>query len=81
MIDRKISATQTFAYAHWALGLSLIVTSFYGPIQLAALGLLAAGVGGVAQIRGMICGLEERERNAFDLGRDYESSQGVRRVH
>lgn len=72
MHDRTISATTTIAYACWFTGTLLVFLSFFGPLQLAAVGLLIAGAGGVMQIRGFLCALERRERNAFALGKDYE---------
>lgn len=78
MIDRKISATSTLAYALWSVGAVLIGLSFVLPLQLAAVGLLLAGMGGVTQIRGMFCGLAEREREAYRLGQESAGMRSVR---
>lgn len=70
MQDMTISATKAIAYLLWTIGTGFVAASFFGPLQLAAVGLLLAGAGGVSQMRGYICGLQRRERDAFDLGRD-----------
>src|SRR5690349_13905241 len=81
MIDRKISAGKTVAYTLWAAGFLCIAASFVLPLQVAAIGLFLAGAGGVLTIRGYVCALQQREQNAFDIGRDYEQGMtAVRRV-
>lgn len=70
MIESTVTVRTVTALLLWTAGIIAIGLSFFGPLQLAAIGLLLAGMGGVVQIRGFLCALERRERNAFDLGRD-----------
>lgn len=69
MIDRSISAISTIALALWVGGLALVVFSIvlddHGWGQL---GLLAAGLGAVLNIRKFLCDMDHRERAAFRLG-------------
>lgn len=76
MIDRKISAIAALAYTLWMMGAVFVACSFFGPLQLAAVGLLLAGMGGVAQIRMFLCRMADREAGAFELGR--ESVRSIR---
>lgn len=70
MTDHTISTTTVAGYALWLLGAGFVALSFFGPLPLAAIGLLLAGAGGVMQIRGFLCAQERQHRNAFELGRE-----------
>lgn len=70
MTDHTISTTTVAGYALWLLGAGFVALSFFGPLPLAAIGLLMAGAGGVVQIRGFFFCLQRREREAYEIGRD-----------
>lgn len=73
MRDVKISAMTTAAYALWALALGLVVNGMLTSVRTGQLGLLAAGVAMVLNVRGFFCTFSHRERQAFDLGADSKS--------
>lgn len=75
--DRSISFTAVLAGAGWIVGVALVVIDLFVAPRLDALGLIAAGAGGVLTIRGFFCTASERERNAFQLGRDSVQGEGV----
>lgn len=72
MKDRQFSALHVFAGTLWAVGGLLILATLIAHQRegLAELGLLLAGAGGVLSVRGMLCHMEQRERTAFEIGRD-----------
>lgn len=75
LIDREISVTRVIATMLWALGLALIGCSFFTTEVFAELGLWVAGLGGVMTIRDCMRAAASREKEAFELGREYEASQ------
>lgn len=79
MIDRSIPAGLSLAYLLWVLGGTFITASFVGPIQLAAVGVFIAGVGGVTQIRCCLSAMASREREAYRMGLGHRES--VRSLH
>jgi hypothetical protein len=68
MMDRKISALGTLAYALWAASFTLVIVALVTPVKLGQLGLLLAGVAMVLNIRGFFCALHRREHAAYELG-------------
>ena len=63
------------------MGLALVLVDLFSRVECGELGLLAAGAAMVFNVRGFFCRLAERERNAFEIGRDFEAGmQEVRRV-
>lgn len=75
MNDRPISTTTVLASTLWVVGFGLAF--LYAAIGLRGTGVLAmliAAGGATLTVRGYLCRLEEelfeRERNAFQLGRD-----------
>lgn len=70
MQDVAISG-RVISYALWALGgMTVALSLFVGPPQLASVGVLLAMAGAVLQVRSYICALSSRDREAFDMGRD-----------
>ena len=79
MHDRNISLHHVSAAALWVLGASLITIGLIASTPgLGHLGLMAAGMGGVLNIRGFICESMNREQNAFLLGQDSATMRRVR---
>lgn len=76
MRDWEVQVTAVISGVLWLAGAATIVagvlTKAYG---VPAVGLFSAGVAAVLNIRGLVLGMEQRIRNAFELGRDYERSQ------
>lgn len=67
----NISATAMAATLLWVAGGALIVLGLVYDHHLNGLGLWLSGLGGVMSIRRMLCQQYARERNAFELGKDY----------
>lgn len=76
MRDRRVSVLHVAAGALWAIG-ALLALAYValGLRGTGVLGLLVAMAGGVTNIKAMLVHLEERERRAFQLGRDYERAR------
>lgn len=74
--DTTFSATSTIAAILWAVGAIFIGLSFFHVSAFGQVGIYFAAAAGTCQIRGFICSLRQRERNAFELGRD-----SVRSIH
>lgn len=76
MRDRHISALHVAAGVLWVLGATLAVIYMAVGIRgTGCIGLLLAGAGGITNVRAMLAHMEERERRAFELGRDHERSR------
>jgi len=82
-VVRQISAWHVAAFGLWAIGLVLVVIWMVQGIRTGGLGLLFAGAGGVINIRVFILEMEDRERQAFDFGRQVGAAQseGTPRIH
>ena len=80
MNDLHVSATRVAAVLLWTIGIALAGVNVTVDIDLGALGVIAACGGAVLNVRGYFCRLEDRERNAFELGRDYEDHRRMRPV-
>lgn len=77
MFDQSVTILTALAFVLWITGGALVLTGQLGASpHLGQVGLLAAGLGGVINIRGFIDNLTERERNAFEVGRQYERPGG-----
>lgn len=84
MKDWKVSTNDLGTTVGWLAGLVLIIVGMVTDYETGDLGLLCAGVGGVLNIRRFLMCNEERERNAFALGRDLGQSEReaeVTRLH
>lgn len=79
----KISTLHVAAFGLWAVGLVLVVLWMVYALRTGGLGLLIAGAGGVLNIKVFLGELEERERRAFEFGRQVGAVQGedVERIH
>lgn len=76
MNDRTVSATTAAAVLLWTLGLTLVLLDLFGHVETGELGIYATGGAMVLNIRSFFCQQREREREAYDLGRET-----VRRLH
>lgn len=70
MNNRSIPASLAIASVLWAVGLGLIVLGLITKHDFGQLGLAAVCGACTWQVRGYICGLTWREREAFELGKD-----------
>lgn len=81
---KTISAGHVAAFGLWAIGLVLVVAWMVDEtMRTGGLGLMFAGAGGVLNIRVFILEMEDRERRAFDFGRQVgaASNEGTPRIH
>lgn len=90
--ERKFSAVHVYAMAFWvAGGAAILLNILFFSVPLGQAGLFCAGIGGVLNIKVFIYhhhvemleayrDSEERERNAFELGRDV-GRDNVRSMH
>lgn len=80
---KTISAWHVMAFGLWAIGLVLVVMWMVEGIRTGGLGLMFAGAGGVLNVRVFILEMEDRERRAFDFGRQVGAAQGegTPRIH
>ena len=76
MMDTEVPLSTVVAVTLWVTGLGLIVLGLLTGLALAPFGLFCALGGGVLNVRGFVRGLERREVEAFNLGR--ESVRAVR---
>lgn len=81
MPDRSCSMTAVAAALGWWVGLALILLSLFTDMHTGILGLYVSMVGGVMAVRWFLLQLEHRERNAFELGKDWGSVESLRSVH
>lgn len=77
MNDLDVSVTSVIATILWAIGIGLAMIALLTDFDVGALGVISAASGATLNVRGFFVKLEHRDRNTFELGRDYESS----RVH
>lgn len=72
MHDKNVSLRSVIAYSLWLVGITLVVLDVFGLTGTGDLGVVIVGVGALLQIRGYFLEQAERDRNAFELGRDHE---------
>lgn len=78
----RIPALHVGAVVLWCVGLVLSGLWTFAEIRTGSLGVVVACMGGVMNIRVFVGRLEERERRAFDFGRQVgEASPDVPRLH
>lgn len=75
MNDFRISATTAASGLLWTVGVVLTIVELVTGLDVGELGVVTAAGGAVLTVRGFFCQLADRERNAFELGRDYESNR------
>jgi hypothetical protein len=79
MHDRTISLHHVSAAALWVVGAALVTIGLLAGIPgLGHIGLMAAGMGGVLNIRGFMCRALTDQRETFELGVEYAE---LKRVH
>lgn len=80
LIDRSISATSVAAWALWIIGGVVVLTDvFVGP-PIMGVGLWTTGAAMVLSIRRMLCRQADRQREAFEMGRDFERGSELHSV-
>lgn len=76
MSDRSISFTSAVSAALWVLGVMLVMLDIaLGEDAIGRLGFVVAMGGATLSVRSFICTLAYRERNAFEMGREYAEGQ------
>lgn len=79
MTCRSIAIHTAFSCLLWPAGTVLILIGFVSDHEFGQLGILLAMIAAVLNVRGFFSALLERERNAFELGREVgERVAGVR---
>lgn len=78
MNDSTIATTTAAALFLWPLGLLLIALDAILGWPTGQLGIYGTCAAGVLNIRGFFCQQRHRERNAFEVGRDYQRGAEVR---
>lgn len=78
VFDRPVSVTHAVSVGFWIAGLVFVGLELFAIWPTAALGLFLAGVGGVLTIRGYFCHMQDREREAFEIGREAAELRRVR---
>lgn len=68
--DKNVSLTRVFALGLWALAAALVLAELALGVDLADVGLLAGLAAATLTVRGYFVDLHDRERNAFEIGRD-----------
>lgn len=81
MNDTQINLNLTLAMTCFVVGFGLILAACFqfAPDPVADLGLAVVAVGIVRMIARWFCDLEQRERNAFELGMDAQMQAELRR--
>lgn len=74
MQDKSVSATTVIATAMWVVGGLMTLVELFTRLDIGSLGIVIAAGGATLNVRRFFCQLAERDRNAFELGRDYASS-------
>ena len=75
MNDKPVSATIASAVLLWVIGGVLALLELATSIDSGAAGVTIATGAAVLNVRSYFCKFESRARNAFELGREYESSK------
>lgn len=75
MGEREIAVRSVVAGSLWLAGIVLVAIGALTPHEVGQCGLLCTGAAMVITVRGYFARFEEREREAFQLGRDYEHGQ------
>lgn len=70
MQDRHVSLTGVTAAALWMLSVVLVVAGALTDVSCGDLGIVAGLAAVTLTIRGYFVDLADRERNAFEIGRD-----------
>lgn len=71
MNNRNIAVHTAFSCLFWPVGTVMILIGLVTDHELGQVGILLAMIAAVLNVRGFFCSLGERERNAFELGRDF----------
>lgn len=74
--DRSVSVTAVGAYVLWGIGGTFVVVGYFAGLWFSAVGLWLSGIGGVLNIRRLLCLHASRGREVFEMGRDFERGQG-----
>lgn len=70
MQDKTVSLTSVFAWVLWVVAIALVLVDVFTEVNSGDLGIVAAAGGATLTVRGYFLDLEDRERNAFEIGRD-----------
>lgn len=72
MVQKDVSLVCVCAWVGWTLATLLAIGDMVSPPEVRLLGpaFLFAAAGGILHVRSMIHGLERREQEAFQLGRE-----------
>lgn len=75
MTNRSIAVHTAFAFLLWPAGVILVCVGLFTVHELGQLGIVVCMVAATLNVRAFFCALENRERNAFSVGRDLGRSE------
>lgn len=75
MSDPNVSLLNTLAVLCWLGGVAVLVVNMFVDPDVHSFGVVLCGVGGVLTIRAFVHQLEEREKAAFEVGRELGAAQ------
>lgn len=71
MNERSIAVHSAISALLWPIGFALVLLGLFTEFEFGQLGIVLCMVAATLTVRGYFCGLYRREREAFELGRDY----------
>lgn len=81
MNDRSIAIHAAISWLLWPTGFTLVCIGVLTKFELGQLGIVLCMIAATLTVRGYFCTLHKRERDLFEMGRDYEQGlTSVRRV-
>lgn len=78
MNERSIAIHAAISYLLWPTGMILVCIGLVTEFELGQLGIVLCMIAATLTVRGYFCALVRRERDVFEMGRDYE--QGLRTI-
>lgn len=79
MGEKQVGVASLIAVLLWTLGGVIVVADLFVTVDLGAVGLMLVAGGMVMTNRKVIHSMCERERDVFQMGRDYQHSQSTER--
>lgn len=74
MSEVKVSVMHVFAAAHWIAGVAFVLIDLFSGVETGELGVVLVAVAAVTNVKAWLSHMEarlvDRERSAFELGRD-----------
>lgn len=78
MIERNIALHTAVACLLWPAGVILVCVGLVTKWELGQLGIVVCMIAAMLNIRGWFCALTQREREAYEMGREVGIERGPR---